>query len=94
MAQLGHCLKRIVATMATNFDPAIPFMFTKLDIKDGFWQMRVANEDAWHFCYVLPTLKKDIKETEIELVVPNSLQMGWCESPPFFVLVLRLLGMS
>ena len=84
MSQLGFCLNRIVATMADNFDPDKPFMFTKLDIKDGFWRMRVANEDAWHFCYVLPTLKKNIKESEIELVVPNSLQMGWCESPPFF----------
>ena len=62
MSQLGFCLNRIVATMADNFDPDKPFMFTKLDIKDGFWRMRVANEDAWHFCYVLPTLKKNIKE--------------------------------
>ena len=46
--------------------------------------MRVSNEDAWHFCYVLPTLRKNIDEEDIELVVPNSLQMGWCESPPFF----------
>jgi hypothetical protein len=84
MAQLGHCLNRIINTLADNYNPSEPFMFTKLDIKDGFWRMRVSNDDAWHFCYVLPTLKKNIKEEEIELVVPNSLQMGWCESPPFF----------
>jgi hypothetical protein len=84
MAQLGHCLKRIVSTMADNYVPTKPFMFTKLDIKDGFWRLRVSNDDAWHFCYVLPSLKKDISEDETELVVPNSLQMGWSESPPFF----------
>ena len=27
MAQLGHCLNRIVSTMADNFDPTKPFMF-------------------------------------------------------------------
>jgi hypothetical protein len=84
MAQLGHCLTRIITTLADNFDPSKPFMFTKLDIKDGFWRMRVSDSDAWHFCYVLPTLKKNLPEAETELVVPNSLQMGWCESPPFF----------
>jgi hypothetical protein len=84
MAQLGQCLHRIVSTMANNFNPKHPFLFSKLDIKDGFWRMRVSNEDAWNFCYVLPSLKSNIDEDDIELVVPNSLQMGWCESPPFF----------
>jgi hypothetical protein len=84
MAQLGNCLKRLVAIMADNYDINHPFMFCKLDIKDGFWRMRVSDEDAWNFVYVLPSLKNDINEDDIELVVPNSLQMGWCESPPFF----------
>ena len=84
MAQLGQCLQRIVAHMADNFDPNHPFMFSKLDIKDGFWRMRVSDDDAWNFCYVLPSLKETTNEDDIELVVPNSLQMGWCESPPFF----------
>ena len=84
MAQLGNCLKRLVALMADNYDINLPFMFSKLDIKDGFWRMRVSNDDAWNFVYVLPSLKDNIDEDNIELVVPNSLQMGWCESPPFF----------
>jgi hypothetical protein len=84
MAQLGFCLQRLVATIADNFNPNKPFMFSKLDIKDGFWRMRVSDEDAWNFCYVLPSLKPVDNEDDIELVVPNSLQMGWCESPPFF----------
>jgi hypothetical protein len=84
MAQLGNCLKRLTAHMADNHNKNLPFMFCKLDIKDGFWRMRVSNDDAWNFAYVLPSLYKDIEEDEIELVIPNSLQMGWCESPPFF----------
>ena len=84
MAQLGHCIRRIISVMADNFDPQVPFMFAKFDVKDGFWRMAVNDDDAWHFCYILPTEKplEDIDETEF--VVPNSLQMGWAESPPYF----------
>ena len=84
MAQLGHALKRIVATLAANFDPDQPFKFAKLDIKDGFWRMAVNDADAWNFVYVLPSESKTTPLDEVKLVVPNSLQMGWCESPPFF----------
>ena len=84
MSQLGSALKRIVATMADNFHPAKPFIFTKLDIKDGFWRMAVNNTNTWNFCYVLPSYPRDTDIDNTEIVVPNSLQMGWCESPPFF----------
>ena len=84
MVQLGLTLKRIVATMADNYDRTKPFSFAKLDIKDGFWRMAVNNTDAWNFCYVLPSQKTHESIDDIELVVPNSLQMGWCESPPLF----------
>jgi len=46
--------------------------------------MRVSSEDAWNFCYVLPKTDPDTTLDETEIVVPNCLQMGWCESPPFF----------
>ena len=85
MVQLGACVKRLIATMAENYDKTKPFKFCKLDIKDGFWRLVVHEKDAWNFCYVLPP--KDGKHKHIDetlLVVPNSLQMGWCESPPFF----------
>ena len=36
------------------------------------------------FVYVLPPLQKSTSIDDIEMFVPNSLQMGWCESPPFF----------
>jgi hypothetical protein len=84
MSQLGLCLSRLIANMADNYDRNAPFMFTKLDIKDGFWRMRVSDADAWNFCYVLPSLKDNDTAENWDIVVPNSLQMGWCESPPFF----------
>ena len=84
MGQLGSVVKRIVATMADHYDPGKPFMFTKLDIKDRFWRMAVSNEAAWNFCYVLPSNNKDLPLEDTMIVVPNSLQMGWTESPPCF----------
>ncbi len=84
MAQLGLALRRLVVRMAEGFDPANPFLFAKLDIKDGFWRMAVNDDDAWNFCYVLPSLTPTSNLDDVELVVPNSLQMGWCESPPYF----------
>ena len=46
--------------------------------------MAVNNDEAWNFCYVLPSLKPSTCIDDTEIVVPNSLQMGWCESPPLF----------
>lgn len=83
MVQLGLVLKRIIHRMALN-KQGLPFKFTKLDVKDGFWRMAVADENAWNFCYVLPSSKPLVSLDDTEIVVPNSLQMGWCESPPFF----------
>jgi hypothetical protein len=84
MVQLGLCIQRMIATMADNYDLRHPFHFVKLDIKDGFWRMAVSDQDAWNFTYVLPSLQPNSNEDDIKLVVPNSLQMGWCKSPPFF----------
>ena len=85
MVQLGNCVKRLVATLADNYNPEKPFYFAKLDIKDGFWRMAVADDDAWNFCYVLPAQTPGFTNLDdIKIVIPNSLQMGWCESPPFF----------
>jgi hypothetical protein len=46
--------------------------------------MVVHPNDAYNFCYVLPPKSKDTPIDDIILVIPDSLQMGWCESPPFF----------
>jgi hypothetical protein len=84
MASLGKALQRIVQTMASNYNTSIPFKFTKCDIKDGFWRMVVSEEDSWNFCYTIPPQTKNTPIDDIEIVIPTSLQMGWCESPPFF----------
>ena len=84
MSQLGSCINRTIHTMATNYDPSNPFFFSKLDIKDGYWRMLVSEEDAWNFCYVLPPESKESPLGKYQIVIPASLQMGWCESPPFF----------
>ena len=76
MVQLGQCLHRIVSTMADNYDPNKPFLFSKTDIKDELWRMAVSNDDAWNFCYVKPSLTPLTSMDDIEIVVPNSLQMG------------------
>ena len=87
MVQLGNCMKRIVSTMADNIDPAHPFVFAKVDIKDGFWRLRVSDEDAWNFCYTMPQVGNNTDVDDLDIVVPISLQMGWCESPPLFCAV-------
>ena len=84
MAKLGTTLQRLIQTLATNYDVNAPFVFAKCDIKDGFWRMVVSDYDSWNFCYTLPPQSKETPIEEIEIVVPTSLQMGWCESPPFF----------
>ena len=43
--------------------------------------MCVSADNAWNFAYVLPKL--DDNEPTV-IVVPDALQMGWSESPPFF----------
>eukprot|EP00957_Ditylum_brightwellii_P192517 14658148-Ditylum_brightwellii.AAC.1 len=86
MAQLRYCMKWLVANIADNYNHNRPFKFCKLDIKDSFWRLVVIAEDVWNFCYVLPnkdgTIPDNIDDTNI--VVPHSLQMGWCKSPAFF----------
>ena len=83
MDYLGASIKRIVYLMEEHWDGP-PFLLAKLDVKDGFWRMAVSDDDAWNFCYVLPSLNTNTHLDDTEIVVPNSLQMGWCESPPFF----------
>ena len=43
--------------------------------------MVVPPDDEWNFAYVLP---KESPDEPTRLVIPSSLQMGWCDSPAFF----------
>jgi hypothetical protein len=77
--QIAHSLARIIHAFAsTAKDEKV--MMAKWDIKDGFWRLDCREGEEWNFGYVLPSL--DGKNTT--LVIPNSLQMGWVESPPYF----------
>ena len=84
MFQLGITLRRLIATMVDHHDPDLPFLFSKPDIKYGFWRMTVSDEDAWNFCYVLPLITYVNSIDDIKIMVLNSLKMGWYEIPPFF----------
>ena len=86
MRELGNVVKRILAKIedGRQKDPNAEFLFAKLDIKDGFWRLVVNPNDAWNFCYAIPNKDRTTPLDDTRIVVPNSLQMGWCESPPFF----------
>lgn len=86
MHELGNIIKRILAIMedSSQKNPFVDFMFAKLDIKDGFWRLVVNSDDSWNFCYTLPNEDPNTPLDDTKIVVPNSLQMGWYESPPFF----------
>ena len=84
MIQLGQCVQRLATTLADNYDEKIHFKFAKLDIKYGFCRLAVSDIYSCNFCCVFPQANKVKNIDDIKRVVPNCLQMVWCESPPFF----------
>jgi hypothetical protein len=56
-------------------------LFSKLDIKDGYWREVVPEDDEWNFAYVQ---RLENPDDDIKLVIPSSLQMGWMDSPAYF----------
>ena len=81
MYELGNVIPRIIWSMATAPDTGVPILFSKIDLKDGYWRMVVNSNESWNFDYTLPPVNPDDPP---ELVVPDALQMGWPESPAFF----------
>jgi hypothetical protein len=81
MAELGNVLPRLIYTVANADEAQGPILFSKLDIKDGYWRMVVPADDEWNFVYIL---LKDSPDKLTRLVIPSSLQMGWCNSPAYF----------
>ncbi len=77
--QIGHSLSRVIHAFATS-SPEEKVLMAKWDVKDGFWRLDCAEGEEWNFAYVLP----QHEGPSTTLVVPNSLQMGWIESPPYF----------
>ena len=88
MKELGRVLERLVSLMAVAPSNSPDFRFSKLDIKDGFWRVKVTEQDSWIFCYVLPPkiINGNVSLDDIRIVVPDSLQMEWTESPSFSAL--------
>ena len=85
MDQIGTVLPRIIEALASAPIEEGPVMFSKLDIRDGFWTMTCAEGEDWNFAYVLP----NNPGKPIQIVVPSELQMGWAELPPFFCAALE-----
>ena len=81
MSQLGQVLPRLVHALATSPEENGPWVFMKLDIKDGFWRLVVPEQDEFNFCYVLPQLQPN---EPVQIVVPSAIQMGWTLSPHYF----------
>ena len=77
---IGIVLPRIIYAVAIA-ETNIPCLFTKVDIKDGFWHIFVEEAGCWNFACVL--LKNNVTDN-IHIIVPNSIQMGWAESMCIF----------
>ena len=54
MYELDNVIPRIICQLALTPTNGIPILFSKIDLKDGYWQMVVNQHDAWNFAYVLP----------------------------------------
>ena len=57
-----------------------PFLQNRLKL-DGYWRMVVNQADTCNFVYLLPSLNTG---DDIELVIPDALQVGWRKSLPLF----------
>jgi len=80
MQQLSRVLPRVIYNVAMPPIEFGPIYMAKWDLKDGFWRLAVSQQDAWHFCHLLPSLPGEPPM----VVIPTSLQMGWCNSLGLF----------
>ena len=46
MYELGNVIPRIIWQMALAPDTGVPILFSKIDLKDGYWRMVVDEHDA------------------------------------------------
>lgn len=72
--KLGSVMSQIIWKMTLALDTGVPILFSKIDLKDGYWKMMVNAYDAWNFTYALPP---EHPEDEPKLVIRDALQMGW-----------------
>lgn len=58
MAELGNILPRLIYAVGTTPEVKGPVLFSKLDIKDGYWRLMVEeDEDALELCIRLTPSK-------------------------------------
>ena len=69
---MGTALLRIIEALVLAPISDGDILFSKLDIKDGYWRMAVNMADSWNFAYVLPNHPSE----PVEIVIPTALQMG------------------
>ena len=69
--QLGKILPRLFEYLL-EAPAATPVLFSKIDLLDGFWRMKVPEDQKWNFSYVMP----DKEGERTRIVVPSALQMG------------------
>ena len=78
--QCGRALHRVIQAIVQANPCYGPIYISKIDISDGFYRVHVRPADIPKLAVLLPTAPH-----EAPLVgLPNSLPMGWKESPPYF----------
>lgn len=85
MYEIGNIIPRIIWSMAAAPENGVPILFTKIDLKDGYWRMIFNKDSSWNFAfaYILRT-ETEVTDNDVKLVIPHALQMEWLESPLFF----------
>lgn len=79
--KLGNIIPHIIWQMVLALENGIPLLFSKINLKEGYWCIVVDKRDSWNFVYILPTEHPD---DEPEMIIPDVLQIHWSDSPPFF----------
>ena len=77
MNDLVQVLPQIITILVSSYMGTGLWYFSKCDIKDIYWRLRVEPYNALNFEYVLPKFSPNKYINEKEWVVPGSIQMGW-----------------
>ena len=80
MQKTCNVLPRIIKSMANATHYKKILMFSKINVKDGFWNLVLQLGKHLNFAYVI----QDKKGIITRLMLHKALQMEWFESPPFF----------
>ena len=79
MIQLGTFLKRLIETLADNYNTNQTLRFAKMDTRYGLWCLKENEHDEWNFVYVLPSFRPIFKIYDINTVVPNCMHTECCK---------------